>query len=96
MANEEYEIAPSTALGVKLKDGTMGIQLPKRTAKPTTDCPFCDEYDAGDLASDTDNKATFYWVQCFKCEACGPTSYDPDQAVRLWSRTSRPSASNSY
>lgn len=86
MIDERYELAPGTALGVKLASEPLGIQLPKRTAKPVGDCPFCRTEDAGDLASDVDSKAKFYWIQCFKCEACGPTSYDAEEAVRLWDR----------
>lgn len=59
--------------------------MPRHTKAATAHCPFCGSIDSGDLCKDTDSKAEFYWVQCSKCEACGPTDYDAGKAEELWS-----------
>lgn len=62
------------------------MNTPKRTDRPAANCPFCGGVDTGDMCSDKDSKAVFHWVQCSNCEACGPTDYDADNAVKLWDR----------
>lgn len=60
--------------------------MPRHTKATTVYCPFCGTIDSGEICMDTDSRAKFYWIQCSKCEACGPTDYDPQTAEDLWNR----------
>lgn len=62
--------------------------MPRHTKAETVYCPFCGSIDSGEICMDTDSKAKFYWVQCRKCEACGPTDYDALEAEGLWDKRS--------
>ena len=58
--------------------------MPRHTKAPVVYCPFCGTIDSGEICMDTDSHAKFYWIQCRKCEACGPTDYDPQKAEEMW------------
>ena len=63
------------------------IKEPREKMLP---CPFCGSLDLFEMQSICGND--WFWMECGKCEACGPLikdsndSHDIDSTIRIWNK----------